>query len=454
MDVMRGLGERGNETSLAGVENLMLHFTPYSEDWSKLPIIVSGEGCYVTDDKGNDYIDGLAGLFTTQAGHGRSELAEVAAKQMKELGFFPNWSFQHPRSLELAAKISEIAPGDLDSTFFVSSGSEAVEAVIKLARQYHKANGEATRYKVISRKIAYHGTTMGALSVNGIPAFRAPFEPLLQGFEHVPNTQQDPEGAADAIEEAIEFGPPENVAAVVLEPVQNAGGCLVPPPDYWRKVREICDRHGVLLASDGVICAFGRLGEWFGVERFDVVPDMSTFAKGVTSGYLPMGGLVVNEKVRETLKANAPMFTHGSTFGGHPVSSAVALENIRIIEREKLLENVYALEGHFEDELGRMAADHPIVEEIRGMGFFWAVEVRPERPDGTPLAEDEYQRYFRGVLSRKLVEGGLICRVDDKDDPVIQFSPALISDREVISKIAEITDDALTELERELGYKD
>ena len=243
------------------------------------------------------------------------------------------------------------------------------------------------------------------------------------------------------------------MAAVVLEPVQNAGGCLVPPPDYWRRVREICDRHGVLLASDGVICAFGRLGEWFGIERFDVVPDMTTFAKGVTSGYLPMGGVMVNEKVRETLKTNAPMFTHGSTFGGHPVSSAVALENIRIMEREKLLQNVHDLEGHFGDELNKMAADHPIVEEVRGMGFFWAVEVRPERPDGTPLAEDEYQKYFKGVLSRKLVEDGLICRVDDKEDPVIQFSPALISDREVISKIAEITGDALTELERELGYR-
>jgi len=453
MDVMRGLGERGDSAPLSGVENLMLHFTPYAEDWSKLPVIVSGEGCYVTDDKGNTYVDGLAGLFTTQVGHGRGELAEVAAKQMKELGFFPNWSFQHPRSLEIAEKLAGIAPGDLNSTFFVSSGSEAVETVIKLARQYHKANGEPTRYKVISRKIAYHGTTMGALSVNGIPAFRAPFEPLLQGFEHVPNTQQDPEGAADAIEEAIEFGPPETVAAVVLEPVQNAGGCLVPPPDYWARVREICDRHGVLLASDGVICAFGRLGEWFGIERFDVVPDMTTFAKGVTSGYLPMGGVMVNEKVREALKSNAPMFMHGSTFGGHPVASAVALENIRIIEREKLLENVHVLEGHFGDELRRVAADHPIVEEVRGMGFFWALEVRPERPDGTPLAEDEYQKYFRGVLSRKLVEGGLICRVDDKDDPVIQFSPALVSDREVISKIAEITDDALTELERELGYR-
>jgi adenosylmethionine-8-amino-7-oxononanoate aminotransferase len=453
MDVMRGLGEHGDRTPLAGVENLMLHFTPHAEDWSTLPVIVSGEGCYVTDDKGRSFIDGLAGLFTTQVGHGRSELGEVAAAQMKELGFFPNWSFQHPRSLELAAKISEIAPGDLDSAFFVSSGSEAVETVIKLARQYHRANGEPGRYKIISRQIAYHGTTMGALSVTGLPAFKAPFEPLLQGFTHVHNTQQDPEGAADAIEEAIEFGPPESVAAVILEPVQNAGGCLVPPPDYWRRVREICDRHGVLLVSDAVICAFGRLGTWFGIERFDVVPDMTSFAKGVTSGYLPMGGVVVNDRMRSTLRERAPMFTHGSTFGGHPVSSAVALENIRIIEREKLLENVQDLEGYFEGELRRMAEGHPIVKEVRGMGFFWAVEVKPERADGTPLEGDEYERYFKGVVSRKLLEGGLICRFDDKDDPVIQFSPALVADREVLGRIAEITDEALTELEKELGYR-
>ena len=453
MDVMRGLGEHGDATPLAGVENLMLHFTPYAEDWSKLPVIVSGEGSYVTDDKGNTFIDGLAGLFTTQVGHGRTELADAASRQMKELGFFPNWSFQHPRSLELAAKISEIAPGDLNSTFFVSSGSEAVETVIKLARQYHKANGEPGRYKIISRDVAYHGTTMGALSVTGLPGFKAPFEPLPSGFFHVKNTQQDPEGAADAIEQMIETEGPELVAAVILEPVQNAGGCLVPPPDYWRRVREICDKHGVLLASDAVICAFGRLGEWFGIERFDVVPDMTSFAKGVTSGYLPMGGVVVNDRIASTLKENASMFMHGSTFGGHPVSSAVALENIAIMERERLLQNVHDLEGHFGDELKRMAADHPIVKEVRGMGFFWSVEINPEHPDGTPLAEDEYQKYFKGVVSRKLVEGGLICRFDDKDDPVIQYSPALVSDREVLSRIAEITDGALTELERELGYR-
>jgi adenosylmethionine-8-amino-7-oxononanoate aminotransferase len=453
MDVMRGLGERGDSTPLAGVENLMLHFTPYSEDWSKLPVIVSGEGSYVTDDKANTYIDGLAGLFTTQVGHGRTELADAAHKQMKELGFFPNWSFQHPRSLELAAKIAEIAPGDLNSTFFVSSGSEAVETIIKLARQYHKANGEPGRYKIISRDVAYHGTTMGALSVTGLPSFKAPFEPLPSGFFHVRNTQQDPEGAADAIEQMIETEGPELVAAVILEPVQNAGGCLVPPPDYWKRVREICDRHGVLLVSDAVICAFGRLGEWFGIERFDVVPDMTSFAKGVTSGYLPMGGVVVNDRIASTLRHNASMFMHGSTFGGHPVSSAVALENIAIMEREKLLENVRAHEGHFGDELRRMAADHPIVKEVRGMGFFWAVEVKPERADGTPLEEDEYHKYFKGVVSRKLLEGGLICRFDDKDDPVIQYSPALVSDREVLSRIAEITDYALTELERQLGYR-
>jgi adenosylmethionine-8-amino-7-oxononanoate aminotransferase len=451
MDVMRGLGEHGEPTRMAGVENLMLHFTPYAEDWSKLPVIVSGEGSYVTDDKGRSYIDGLAGLFTTQVGHGRAELAEVAAKQMKELGFFPNWSFLHPRSLELAHKIAEIAPGDLNSTFFVSSGSEAVETAMKLARQYYEANGEGGRRKFISRRIAYHGTTMGALSLTGIPAFKTPFEPLPDGVVHVPNTQQDPEGAADAIEDAIEFAGPETVAAVFLEPVQNGGGCLVPPPGYWTRVREICDRHGVLLVSDAVIAAFGRLGEWFGVERFDVVPDMTSFAKGVTSGYLPMGGVVVNDKIAHTLKDKASMFMHGSTFGGHPVSSAVALENIRIIKRENLLRNVHDLEGHFGDELRRMAADHPVVKEVRGMGFFWGVEIKAEWPDGAPISGRDYQERFKGLLARKLLEGGLICRFEDKEDPVIRFSPALVADKEVLSKIVEVTDSALTDLERRIG---
>ncbi|HEV2742151.1 MAG TPA: aminotransferase class III-fold pyridoxal phosphate-dependent enzyme, partial [Rubrobacter sp.] len=287
--------------------------------------------------------------------------------------------------------------------------------------------------------------------VTGLPSFKAPFEPLPGGFFHVKNTQQDPEGAADAIEHMIEAEGPDQVAAVILEPVQNAGGCLVPPPDYWRRVREICDRHGVLLVSDAVICAFGRLGEWFGVERFDVVPDMTSFAKGVTSGYLPMGGVVVGDKIAHTLKDGASMFMHGSTFGGHPVSSAVALENIRIMERENLLQNVHDLAGHFGDELGRMASDHPVVKEVRGMGFFWGVEIKAEWPNGTPISGRDYQERFKGLLARKLLEGGLICRFEDKEDPVIQFSPALVSDKEVLSRIAEVTDSALAELERRIG---
>jgi adenosylmethionine-8-amino-7-oxononanoate aminotransferase len=292
---------------------------------------------------------------------------------------------------------------------------------------------------------------MGALSVTGLPSFKAPFEPLPSGFFHVKNTQQDPEGAADAIEQMIEAEGPDLVAAVILEPVQNAGGCLVPPPDYWRRVREICDRHGVLLVSDAVICAFGRLGEWFGIERFDVVPDMTSFAKGVTSGYLPMGGVTVNDKIAHTLKSGASMFMHGSTFGGHPVSSAVALENIAIMERENLLQNVHDLEGHFGDELRRMAADHPVVKEVRGMGFFWAVEIKAEWPEGAPTSGRDYQQRFKGLLARKLLEGGLICRFEDKEDPVIQFSPALVADKEVLSKIGEVTDSALTGLERRTG---
>ena len=320
MDVMRGLEESGSSAPLPGVENLMLHFTPYAEDWSKLPVIVSGEGCYVTDDKGNTYIDGLAGLFTTQVGHGRSELAEVAAQADEGARVLPQLEHAPPQVAGACGQdLRDSAGGPLLHLLRLlwiggrRDGDQAGPPVPQGERRGRALQG-------VSRKIAYHGTTMGALSVTGLPAFKAPFEPLLQGFYARTNTQQDPEGAADAIEEAIEFGPPETVAAVILEPVQNAGGCLVPPPDYWKRVREICDRHGVLLVSDAVICAFGRLGEWFGIERFDVVPDMTSFAKGVTSGYLPMGGVVVNEKMSagRSSRDNAPMFMHGSTFGGIP----------------------------------------------------------------------------------------------------------------------------------------
>lgn len=446
-------------------ENLMLHFTPFGDPpaagVSGVPVIVSGEGCYVTDEKGKTYLDGLGALYTTQVGHGRKELARAAARQIEELAYYPAWSFMHPRCVELSERIAELAPGDLGVSFFVNSGSEAVEAAMKLARQYHRARGEPGRYKFVSRDVAYHGTTLGALSVNGVSAFREPFEPLLEGCVHVPNTAQEPERAAEAIREAIEAEGPETVAAVFLEPVQNAGGSLVPPEGYWRRVREICDEYGVLLVADEVICGFGRLGEWFGVERFGaihgsdyepLIPDMITFAKGVTSAYAPMGGAVVRPGIRDAIASEMPMFVHGSTFGGHPVSATLALENIRIIEEEGLLENVRALEGYFANELSRLAAGHPFIKEVRGMGFFWGLELDPHKADGTPLSPEEQKGYFKGALSGSLLEKGLICRFDDKADPVLQYSPPLVADREVIDRIVEITDAALSEVEQQLGY--
>jgi adenosylmethionine-8-amino-7-oxononanoate aminotransferase len=435
-----------------GIERLMLNFTYNDEDWHRFPEIVSGKGCYVTDVDGKRYLDGLGALYTTEVGHGRAELAKAAADQMERLAFFPTWSLEQSRSLELAARLDELAPGSGHwSAFFTTSGSEAIEAMLKLVRQYHGAKGDPMRFKFISRNVAYHGVTAGALALTGIPVIQAPFEPMPGGFIHVPNTHDDPEGAADAIARAIELGPPETIAAVVLEPVQNGGGCYVPPPGYWQRVREICDRYGVLLVADSTICAFGRIGTWFGVERFDVVPDVITFAKGLTSGYLPMGGLLISEKVREALDSQA-MFLHGSTFGGHATTAAVALENLSIIEREGLLQHVRENEEAFGSILRDLASRHPMVGEVRGMGFFWAFDIDPTWADGRPLEGEDYLQKLKLGLHHRLIELGMICRVDDRDSPVLQFSPPLIADVSVMEEIATISDQAMAELERDLGY--
>ncbi len=338
----------------AAKEHLWLHFTRMSAyDSSDVPVIVRGEGAYVYDDKGKRYLDGLAGLFVSMVGHGRTKIAEAAAKQASELAYFPLWSYAHPAAIKLADRIASLAPGDLNRVFFTTSGSEAVESAWKLAKAYFKLKGEPTRYKVISRDIAYHGTSMGALAVTGLSAIKPDFEPLPPGGVRVPNTNfyrapdfvsQDLEQfgiwAADEIERAILREGPESVAAVFLEPVQNSGGCFPPPPGYFQRVREICDRYGVLLVSDEVICAFGRLGYYFGSERYGYQPDIITFAKGVTSGYSPLGGMVVRDEIMEPFLHGTATFLHGITFAGHPVSAAVALANLDIFEEEDLLGNV------------------------------------------------------------------------------------------------------------------
>ena len=442
----------------AAKRNLWLHFTRMSayED-SDVPVIVRGSGAYVFDQHGKRYLDGLSGLFVTQVGHGRTEIAEAGARQAAELAYFPLWSYAHPKAIELAARLAELAPGNLNRVFFTTSGSEAVESAWKLAKQYFKLTGEPGRYKVISRDLAYHGTSMGALAVTGLADIKHPFEPLLPGGVRVPNTNfyRAPDflagdeaefgrWAADEIERAILREGPQSVAAVFLEPVQNSGGCFPPPPGYFQRVREICDRYGVLLVSDEVICAFGRLGYYFGSERYGYQPDIITFAKGVTSGYSPLGGMMVSDALMEPFSAGTATFLHGITFAGHPVSAAVALANLDIFEKEDLLGNVRNNEAAFRATLEKLY-DLPIVGDIRGAGYFYGIEMVKDKVTRETFTDDESERLLRGFLSHALFDAGLVCRADDRGDPVIQLAPPVICRQEHFDEIERILRAVLTE---------
>src|SRR5687768_12824922 len=423
----------------AARDHLWMHFTRMSA-YAKadVPVITRGEGPYIWDDKGKRYLDGLAGLFVVQAGHGREELAEAAAKQAKELAFFPLWSYAHPKAIELAERLAGHAPGDLNRVFFTTGGGEAVETAWKLAKQYYKLTGKPTKHKVISRAVAYHGTPQGALSITGIPAAKEMFEPLVPGAHKVPNTNmyrapehlRDDEKAfgrwaADRIAEAIEFEGPDTVAAVFLEPVQNSGGCFPPPAGYFERVREICDEYDVLLVSDEVICAFGRVGEMFGATEFGYVPDIITCAKGMTSGYSPIGAMIASDRLFEPFRSGTTAYAHGYTFGGHPVSSAVAMANLDIFEREGLTDHVQQNAPAFRATLEKLL-DIPIVGDVRGHGYFYGIELVKDRDTKETFDDAESERLLRGYLSGALWEAGLYCRADDRGDPVIQLAPPLI----------------------------
>jgi adenosylmethionine-8-amino-7-oxononanoate aminotransferase len=414
-------------------------------------VIVRGEGCYVYDQHGNRYLDGLSALFCVNIGHGRADIAQAGADQARELGFFTNWSYAHPRAIELAARIAGLAPGDLNRVFFTSGGSEAVESALKLARQYHKLTGKPTKTKVIAREIAYHGTSLGALSATGITELRTPFEPLTPGGTHVPNTNtyRMPAGLseadlAEAVAHKIEFEGPDTVAAVIMEPVQNSGGCFTPPEGYWQRVREICDAYDVLLISDEVICAWGRLGEWFGAHRYDYVPDIITTAKGLTSSYAPMGAVIASDRVAEPFMTGTNSFTHGFTFGGHPISAAVALANLDAFEREGILDHVRAHEREFRAMLESLR-ELPIVGDVRGAGYFHALELVKDKDTKESFSDAESETLLRGFLSGELYRRGLICRADDRGDPVIQLSPPLIAGPEQFEEMESILRGVLTE---------
>jgi adenosylmethionine-8-amino-7-oxononanoate aminotransferase len=443
--------EQGTLQELAR-RHLWLHFTRMSayQD-AEIPIIVRGDGCYVYDEHGKRYLDALSALFCVNIGHGRADVAQAGADQAKDLGFFTNWSYAHPPAIELAARIASLAPGDLNRVFFTSGGSEAVESALKLARQYYKLRGKANKTKLIAREIAYHGTSLGALSATGITGLRTPFEPLAPGGCHVLNTNTyrlpagtAPETIVESIAERIEFEGPDTVAAVILEPVQNAGGCFTPPEGYFQRVREICDEYDVLLISDEVICAWGRLGEWFGAQRYDYLPDVITTAKGLTSAYAPMGAVIVSDRVAEPFMDGLNSFTHGFTFGGHPICAAVALANLDVIEHEGVIDNVRSNESEFRGMLESLR-DLPIVGDVRGAGYFQAIELVKDTETKETFNDEESETLLRGFLSGELYRRGLICRADDRGDPVIQLSPPLIAGPEQFAEIESILRAVLTE---------
>ena len=434
-------------------DHLWLHFTRMHG--YEPPVIVRGEHCYLWDDTGKKYLDALAGLFSVNIGYSYGEeIGQAALEQMRELPFYTNWSYAHPRAIELAAKLAELAPEHINRAFFVSGGSEAVESAWKLARQYHSARGER-RWKAISRQTAYHGTTMGALSINGIPALRTPFEPLVPGVEHVRNTnryhrppdeteEQFTQFLLDDLEETIEQAGPETVAMVIFEPVQNAGGSFTPPAGYFQGVREICDRYGILLCADEVITGFGRTGDWFGSLKYDIKPDLITCAKGLSSSYAAIGAVLVADKVYDAFSTGTSMFSHGITFGGHPVGCAIALKNLEIMEREQIVEHVAETQDSFQQQLETLL-DLDIVGDVRGTGYLWAIELVKNKETRETFSDEESETLLRGFLSGALFEQGLICRADDRGDSVVQISPPLVAGQEEFGQIVGTLGEVLTE---------
>lgn len=444
-------------------DHLLLHFAAngaYGPGGKPLLVLERGEGPYVFDTEGRRYVDGLSSLFCCQIGYSYGEeIASVAGEQLSRLAFNTNWATAHPPAIELSARLAELAPEGIEKVFFTNGGSESVEVAWKLVRQYHVANGEPQRTKAIARDIAYHGVTLGALALTGVERFKAPFgEPAIE-TRHVSNTnpfrsklhgEELTASLLSELEQAIADEGPETVAMVIAEPIQNAGGCLVPPPGYWAGLREITERHGILLVADEVISGCGRLGEWFAVERYGTSPDLITIAKGITSAYAPMGAVLASARVAEPLYEPGATLLHGITFGGHPLAAAIALRNIEIFEREGVLENVRRREPYLRRRLDEEVMPLPVVGDVRGDGFFFAAELTPDGAEGR-FEPELVTKLVREIIPRLVLEHGLIARADDRGDPVLQIAPPLISDESVLDEVVERVRDVLADAGAEVG---
>ena len=454
-------GETLQETAY---QHLLMHYTrhgAFGPGRGELLVLEHGDGPYVFDTNGRRYLDALSTLFCSQLGWSYgAEFGAVAAEQLERLAFASNWAMAHPSSVELAERVADLAPPGLDRVFFTSGGSESVEAAWKIVRHHHLNSGQPQRTKAIARDVAYHGTSLGALALTGVTAYKKDFEPAAIDTRHVSNTNRfrSPEGDDEAafckrllaeIEEAVIEEGPDQIAMFIAEPVQNAGGCLMPPAGYWEGVRELADRYGFLVVADEVISAFGRVGEWFGSTRVNAAPDLMTVAKGLTSAHAPMGAVIVSDKVAAPLYYEGVALRHGNTYGGHPLCAAIGLKNLEIFERDGILQNVRDLEGHLEERM-RSLMDLPIVGDVRGAGFFWAAELVKD-DDNTRWDAAERERLLRGYLPGRLLQAGIIARPDDRGDAVVQVAPPLICDRAQLDEMVDGLADALADAGEHMG---
>jgi adenosylmethionine-8-amino-7-oxononanoate aminotransferase len=455
MDLEGSATMTNEELQSSAKRHLWMNFSLLGEyaNGRELPIMVRAEGCYVWDQNGKRYLDGLSSLFCVNIGHGRAEVGQAGADQSARLEYYPTWGAAHPPAIELAERIASLAPGDLNRVFFTSGGGESVESALKLVRQFHKLSGKPNKTKVISRDLAYHGTTMGALTLTGIDSIRDPFAPMTPGSLRVPNTDtlrmspdEDPLQLAEAVREVIEREGADTVAAVIMEPVQTAGGSYTPPDGYFQRVREICDANDVLLISDETICAWGRIGAWFGSERLGYQPDIITTAKGLTSAYAPMGCLIASDRIAEPFLAEGNSFLHGFTFAGHPMCAAIALANLDVFEREDLIGNVRRNEGAMAEMLESMT-EIPIVADARGLGYFRAIEMVKD-PDTLERFDEAETARIIDFISHELMDRGLIHRADDRAGPVIQLAPPLTAGPEHFDEMAELIRPVVEEVER------
>jgi adenosylmethionine-8-amino-7-oxononanoate aminotransferase len=430
-----------------------------------LTVFERGDGCYLVDTEGRRYLDALSNLFCVNIGYGYGdEIAEAAAAQYRQLPYHSSWDTTHPRAIELAERVASLAPDGFQHVFFTPSGGESVEAAWKLVRQYHRLRGEH-RPKAIARRGAYHGTTMGALSLNGLAELRDPFEPLLGGVSLVSNTRrlERPAGETEEqftaallaeLEHTLLAAGPRSVGMVILEPIQNHGGMLVPPAGYLAGVRRLCDRYGALLVADETITAWGRLGGWFGGPRMGMEPDIITTAKGLSSAYAVIGAVLVHDRVFETFDQDGRVFLHGNTFGAHPVSAAVALKNLEIMERLDLPGRVRTLEGELERSLRSLEAI-PLVREIRGAGFFYGIELATSGPDGALWSKEKVAELTGDeMLADEITRRGVLLRFTrDTGDPVLCVAPPLVAGPTEFTLITDVLTEVLTNLAHHAGYR-